>query len=246
MPTKSHLLLLTAAALVLPLSACSSSTASTMGATAGSSTSASPAAAGTKDADPNAGLKTGPQLAALLLPASAAPKGYKSVSSGTVNSGAGFQAPTTAPMDLSSVCGKLDGTAWIAATGIGSQAFAQGDFMNAYQEEFSQEIDTFQGTGAQTTMARLRQIFTHCKHFTETSGSTTAHMTLTSKAIPGLGNQALEAVISSPTYKGGQTLVAARVGNTVVTTFYNVQASNLGSADLGYTKKIVAKIKAVG
>src|SRR2546423_1051656 len=62
--------------------------------------------------------------------------------------------------------------------------------------------------------------------------------------VPGVGDETLKAVMSAPQWNGGTTLVATRVGNVVITTFYNVQSSDMGSAALNLTEKIATRVKA--
>src|SRR5205814_1109741 len=83
---------------------------------------------------------------------------------------------------------------------------------------------------------------THCAHFKDTSNGTTASVTIKTTKVPKVGDQTLKAVLSAPEWEGGTTLVATRVGNTVITTFYNVQSPDMGAAGLGLTEKIAAQV----
>ncbi|BDM69237.1 hypothetical protein HEK616_27240 [Streptomyces nigrescens] len=226
------------AVLPLALAACSSG---------GSDHPSSGASAGHKGSSnaaggPNAGLLNGTRLKALLLPVGALPKGYKADPQATRDSGTAFApASSKAPLNLAGACPKLEASAWIQTAGLESAAFAQGDFANASQEEFNQEVDSFRGKDAQTVMLRLGQVLQHCAHFTDKSNGTTAAVTIRTTTVPKMGDQTLKAVLTAPEWEGGTTLVASRVGNTVITTFYNVQSGDKGSAGLGLTKKIVAQ-----
>lgn len=191
---------------------------------------------------PNAGLLNGTRLKALLLPVGELPKGYKADPHATRDSGTAFgPAASKAPLDLAGACPKLEASAWIQTAGIEGAAFAQGDFANASQEEFNQEADSFRGNDAQTVMLRLGQVLKHCAHFTDKSNGTSAAVTIKTTTVPKVGDQTLKAVLSAPEWEGGTTLVASRVGNVVITTFYNVQSDDMGAAGLDLTKKIVAK-----
>lgn len=227
------------AVLPLALAACSSG---------GSDRPSSDASAGHKGSSdsaggPDAGLLNGTRLKAALLPVGELPKGYKADPHATRDSGTAFApASSKAPLDLAGACPKLEASAWIQTTGLESAAFAQGDFANASQEEFNQEVDSFRGKDAQTVMLRLGQVLRHCAHFTDKSNGTTAAVTIKTATVPKMGDQTLKAVLTAPEWEGGTTLVASRVGNVVVTTFYNVQSNDKGAAGLGLTKKIVAQV----
>ncbi len=193
---------------------------------------------------PEARLLNGTRLKSLLLPVGVLPKGYKADPEATRDSGGGLAAPSEKkPVDLASACPKLEASAWIQTSGVEGAAFAQGDFVNASQEEFNQELDSFRGTDAQTVMKRLEQVLKHCAHFKDTSGDTKASVTVRTTTVPKTGDQTLKAELFAPEWEGGTTLVASRVGNVVVTTFYSVQSGDKGAAGLDLTKKIVAKVQ---
>ncbi|MGP8304133.1 hypothetical protein ACTPOK_40770 [Streptomyces inhibens] len=228
----------TTAVLPLALTACSSG-GTTSSATAESGPSVRPTAGA-----PNAGLLNGTRLKSLLLPVGVLPKGYKADPQATRDSGKAFAPPSSSSaVDLAGACPKLEASAWIQTSGVESASFAQGDFANASQEEFNQEIDGFRGADAQTVMTRLEQVLKHCAHFKDTSNGTTASVSIKTTKVPKVGDQTLKAVLSAPEWEGGTTLVATRVGKVVITTFYNVQSSDMGAAGLGLTKKIVAQVQ---
>ena len=237
MSTRSSALLRHVALLALPftLAACSASTTASAGGTD------APAKAASSPADPDAGLLKGGQLKKALLSAAVLPKGYSAVKDGTLDTGDSFQDASNGP---TGTCESLRSSAWIQVTGVGSVAFAQADFMNSRQEEFNEEADTFRGGAAQTAMADLAKAFTRCALFTDTGGGVTARIKLTMTKVPGVGDETIKAVMTSPQLEGGDTMVATRVGNTVITTFYNVQSSDRGAAGLKLTEKIAANVKA--
>ncbi|TQF04813.1 hypothetical protein E6W39_24535 [Kitasatospora acidiphila] len=92
-------------------------------------------------------------------------------------------------------------------------------------------------------MANLKQAITKCHTFTITQGGQSYTATITPKPLPGVGDEALEAVITSPSFTGGSTLVAARVGNIVATTYDNDQ-NNTGTAGVALTKALVKNVPA--
>lgn len=191
-----------------------------------------------------AGLLNGTRLKSLLLPAGALPKGYRADPKATRDTGKTFEAPSSSSaLDLAGACPKLEASAWIETSGVPSASFAQADFVNASQEEFNEEIDSFRGKDAQKVMERLGKVLTHCAHFKDTSSGTTASVTIKTTKVPKVGDQTLKAVLSAPEWEGGTTLVATRVGNVVITTFYSVQSSDMGAVNLDLTKKIVTRVR---
>ncbi|QMU66832.1 hypothetical protein [Streptacidiphilus sp. P02-A3a] len=219
-------------------SAASSSAASSGSPAAGASASATKGAAA---ADPNAGLPSGTELAAMLLPADAVPSPLKPDSSGTRNSGSVFAAPSTAAVPTSQACAALGATSWINAAGIESGSFAQNDYTDSYSDMFAQEVDAFRGGDATTVMAHLRHVFTECGTFKFTQGGSSYPENLSWKTLPGVGDQAFKAVITSPDLDGGTTLVAVRVGDLVATTLYNDQ-NTTGSAGVALTERLAKNL----
>lgn len=232
----------TPAVLSFALTACS-------GGTDSPSTSASASSSGSTKASRSAGssnaaLLNGTRLKSLLLPVGELPKGYQADPKATRDTGKVIAAPSSSkPVDLAGACPKLEASAWIQTSGIEGAAFAQGDFANASQEEFNQEIDSFRGKDAQEVMKRLGQVLKHCASFKDTSSGTSASVTIKTTSVPKVGDETLKAVLSAPEWEGGTTLVASRVGNVVITTFYNVQSKDMGAAGLDLTKKIVAGVQ---
>lgn len=229
-----------AALLLLPLSltACSANDS-------GSSDSSAPKKASTP-ADPNAGLLTGTKLKTLLLPASALPKGFTKSSDGARDSGDSFGPASSATVAPDKACEMLMSTGWIQASGIESASFAQNDYADSYSNQFAQEIDTFRGSDAKTVMAHLSQVFTKCATFEDNSDQGKAAVKITSSPVTGLGDEAVKAVMTSPAWDGGETMVAARVGKTVVTTFYSSSESDKGEAVMDLTKQLVSRVEAAG
>ena len=234
---------------VLGLAACSSATqtsavpaASTAASNAPSATTATTPAA---QPDPNAGVSTGTKLASLLLPSGAVPKSLKADPSGSQNSGDVFIEPSTAAVPTAKACDALGATNWITAAGIGSGSFAGNDFTDSYSDMFAQQIDAFRGSDAHTVIAHLKHVFAECATFKLVQSGTAYTVKLTTKSIPGLGDEAVQAVITSKSFSGGTTLVAARVGNRVVTTLYNDQ-NTTGSEGVTLTRHLVKNVAAAG
>lgn len=233
MPLKTAPVVVGVLLMPLALAACSSSS---------SSGTASPSTGAHASANPDAGIPTGATLKQLLLPVSVLPKGYKAQPSYTRDTGTTMEAPTSAPATTD--CTKLETTSWIGLTNVGPASFAQADFENSYQEEYNEEIDAFRGGDAQTVMSRIKNLVTKCATFKDNSGGTAATFTVKTTTVPALGDDSFEVVVTSPAYQGGQTVVVSRVGNEVITSFYNVQSGDLGAPALGFDKTLVANVKA--
>jgi hypothetical protein len=58
-----------------------------------------------------------------------------------------------------------------------------------------------------------------------------------------VGDQAYDAVQTSPAYLGGTTLVAIRVGNVIVTCLDSSSGNDKGSAALKYAERIATKVR---
>jgi hypothetical protein len=173
-------------------------------------------------ASPDAGLLTGAQLKNMLAPASWFPSGYDIDPTGSVNTGSTYEPPTP-PGSLP--CTRLNSTGWEALSGVGSVSFAQNDYVDQdTSEEYAQEIDVFQGSGAQQAMAGLRKLATTCPTFSDSQTSSTVTVSLQSG--PSLGDDALTLMLSDPSWEGGTALEAVRVGSAVVTILCSVNTGN--------------------
>ncbi|SEK77506.1 hypothetical protein [Streptacidiphilus jiangxiensis] len=240
----THLRRVAAAALcagaALALTACSSGGGST--ATAGSAASAGSGTSASAAADPTAGLPNGTKLAGWLLPGSVVPK-LKANPKVVNNSGDTFVEPSDTPLTKSKACDLLNGTTWMNAGGLGPAAFAGTDFDDSYGNEYYQELDAFEGTRATQEFAGLSKVFTECRTFPMTTGGATYTMHLKVKELPGLGDEAIEAVVTSPSLTGGQTMVAIRSGKVLVTTSYNDQ-SGTGAQALTLARRLLKKLPA--
>ena len=189
---------------------------------------------------------SGQQLTRILLPASAMPKGYK-VGSATRNTGSQLPDDTAQPMPASQVCQAFTQSSYIRVVGISANVWAEGDYINAAQtNEIFEEVDTFTGTDAQKAMATLWQEFGKCSSFSYPSNGTTASSTLKRSRLPGEGADAMKAVIVSPVFDGGETLVAIRMGSQIITTLDSSPGKDLGSPAVGYAEQIAKRLRAAG
>ena len=235
--------LIACAVLPLGIAACSSSSSGSGGGNAAGSPStaaASPTTAPTSTS-PDAGLPTGTQLKADLV-STGIPAGYALDSSGSVDSGSGYQ-PSSAPT-AGTDCTNLDGTGWVDLAGQGSVSFAQNDYIdNANSEEFAQEIDAFPGTAAQDVMTALSGITAKCPKFDDSQTSSTVKVSVTTDSSPGDG--AVVITLSDSRWAGSTTLEAVRVGHSVVTV---LSSADSGSAAFARTmaSQIAAKLTAAG
>lgn len=193
----------------------------------------------------SAAALSGPQLANILLPAKSLPSGYKVNASGTLNTASQLPSDSAQPMPASKVCQTFTQTSYIRAAGINTGTWAQSDYVNADNTgEIAQEIDVFTGTDAQQAMTTLWQEWGKCASFTYPSNGTTVSSTLTRSRIPGQGDDAIKAVIVSPTFQGGFTLAAIRIGSQIVTTLYSSPNNDLGAPSVGYAEQIAKRLRA--
>src|SRR5215469_1382089 len=221
---------LLAAALLPPgLAACTS------GATPAGPPAASPAATpsatapATPSAGPDAGLLTGAQLKGLLEPASYFPPGYRRQRAGTRDTGTGYELPSAAGVRKPK-CRLLAATSWTSITGINGVSFAQDDYIDkARSTEIAQEIDVYPGTTARAVMRKLGAISAVCPSYTDPQTGSRAEVR--EQAGPRLGEGGYVITVTDPAWRGGTTLVAARVGSAVVTVLSTDGADNgYGSA----------------
>jgi len=172
------------------------------------------------------------------------PSGYKLDTSGERDTGISTAPDSTQQVPASTACTDLEATSWINATGIIAGSFAENDYYNSDQtEEIAQEADAYTSTAdAERAMTKLWQILGTCAQFTDSSGGTTATITVIRSAPSGIGDQAFDAVQISPAFDGGSTLVAVRVGYVIVTCMDSSSGSDNGSAALSYAQRIVQNI----
>lgn len=237
--TRSPLRLGLAAAVTSLIAGCSA---------AGSSSAASSppsAPVTTPSATPSATALSGSRLAGVLLPASSMPNGYKVDPATTRNTGSELPSDTVQPIPASQVCQAFTQTAYIRAAGIATSDFAQSDYISADQsQEIAEEIDIFTGTDAEKAMTTLWQELGKCSSFRYQSSGTTVSSTLTRSRLPGEGDDAIKAVIVSPVFEGGETLVAIRMGSQIITTLDSSSGKDLGSPAVGYAEQIAQRLRA--
>ena len=232
--TRSPARLGLAAALTALIAGCS--------ATGPSAATASPPSA--QVTTPSATALSGPQLTRILLPANLMPKGYK-VGSATRNTGSQLPSDTAQPMAADQICLAFTQSSYIRAAGIATGDWAESDYISPDQsQEVFEEIDVFTGSDAQKAMATLWQEFGKCSSFSYKSNGTTAPSTLTRSRLPGEGDDAIKAVIVSPVFEGGETLVAIRIGSQIITTLDSSSGSDLGSAAVGYAEQMAQRLQA--
>ncbi|WP_185899667.1 hypothetical protein [Streptomyces sp. WAC07061] len=229
--------LLTVAALPLALTACSFPGTKAPAAAAKAAPAAAPKAAA-PSADPNKGLLTGTQLKAALAPASFFRTGFAVDPELSRDTGDTYQEPATADVPTPD-CTKLGATSWTEITGITGVSFAQNAYVDKNSsEEFAQEIDVYRGTTATTVLDALGKIAMACPSYTD--GDTHAKVTVSEKPLPGVGDGAWAITQTSTAWQGGTTLVAARVGTSVVT----VLASSAKDSGLAGGTKLAKQLTA--
>ena len=236
---KGAVALIGCAALSLSVAACSAGSSS--GGSGGGGAGAT--ASHTASADPDAGLPTGTQLKADLV-STGIPAGYALDASGSVDTGSDYQAPSASATSGGTDCTSLDGTSWVSLAGLGSVSFAENDYVDQdTSEEFAQEIDAFQGTGAQDVMTALADITAKCPTFKDSQTSSTVKVSVATSTSPDDGSVAI--TLSDPQWEAATTLEAVRVGHSVVTV---LSSANSGSAAFAKStaSQIAARLAAAG
>jgi hypothetical protein len=231
-----------AAFAALAASGCGS--ASTPKAVTGTTTT--PTAAAQATASPAQATLTGTKLNSMLLSARDLPAGFRPYTPGLRNSADGISPDSSSPVPAGQVCGRLTGTSWIEAAGIDGAAFAEREYNNSGRTEtIGEEIDTFDSGDAQKVMSGLWKAFGQCKAFTQDYSGMQARTTTVRAKLPGAGDEAIKAVETSPTFKGGTTLVAIRIGSTIVTCIYSSEHSDLGAPAATWAERIGQRVEAV-
>lgn len=213
----------------------------------GSATSSTATAHATAQAtaSPAQATLTGTKLNSRLLSARDLPPGFTLYAPGLRNTADGIQQDSSSPVPASQVCARLTGTSWIDVGGISGATLAEREYDNKGRTEtIGEEIDTFTGTDAQKVMSGLWTAFGHCKAFTQNYSGMQAQTTTVRAKLADVGNQAIKAVETSPTFQGGTTLVAIRIGNAIVTCIYSSMHSDLGAPALGWAERIGQRIEA--
>jgi hypothetical protein len=230
--------LLAAALLPLGLAACTSS--STSAVPPAVTPSATPSATATT-ANPDAGLLTGAQLKAMLEPASYFPAGYRRQRAGTRDTGTGYELPSASDVRQPN-CRLLGATSWTSITGINGVSFAQDDYIDKTSStEIAQEIDVYPGTTAQAVMGKLGAVSARCPSYTDPQ--TASRAKVREQASPRLGEGGYVITVTDPAWRGGTTLVAARVGTAVVTVLSTDGADNGHAGAVKLARELVAVLQ---
>ncbi|MEO3787685.1 hypothetical protein ABGB12_30535 [Actinocorallia sp. B10E7] len=183
---------------------------------------------------------TGKELNRLLLPAKSVPKGLKLDPDSVRNTGDTGEAALE-KIPASKLCDRLGSTSWSSVAGVRPAAFAQNYYIDAKQHNlFGQEIETYEGSGAQTTMAGISAALAKCASFTSHEDGVTAKVTVTKGKTKSGG---LKATISSPVWEGGATLVALRVDDAVVTVIYDTDRADRGVRAVALAEKLAKRVQ---
>ena len=169
------------------------------------------------------------------------PAGFTLNTKATGNSGTSLQTPAVASVAPKSKCADLSATSFITMTGVTGVAFAQSDYTDKANNEISQEVDAYRAGTSTDVMTRMRKVLAQCAKFSLKAAGVTATEQVKTSEIRGLGQDAVKAVVTAPQFYGGTTLVIVRVGNNVVSAFYN---DTTGSYDDGHLLDIVGKLVA--
>jgi hypothetical protein len=230
--------------IILAVSGCGNS--GTTQASTGVTGSTAPAATEQATSSPTSQpLPTGTKLNSLLLNKGNFPTGFAVIAANTRNTADSTAPDSPSPMPTSQWCDRLTGTSWIDIGGIDSASWAQREYINsAKTETIGEEIDAFTGTDGVTVMADLWKAFGHCKSFSQAYSGMQARTTAVRSKLSGVGSQAMKLVETSPTFLGGTTLVAIRVGDSIVTTIYSSEHSDLGSPALTWAERVAKRLPA--
>jgi hypothetical protein len=183
----------------------------------------------------------GKKLKTLLLPASAMPKGYKVNADGVRNSGDTVAPSSTTAVPRAQLCGSLMATSWIRASAIDSATFAQNDYSDpSLINQVAQELDGFHPGDAQKAMKGLRTALRKCASFTDKSDQMTAKIKIVTVPLK-TGDDALKATVTTPAWEGGMTLVAIRIGDSIVTVFCST-AKDGGKAAAPMAKQLAKNL----
>ena len=231
-----------ALATAISVAACGSGSAAPASTPPGT-TSGSPSPATASSAThPNAGLRTGTELRAALPTGADLPKGFHVPAGGPQDSGAGFGADLTASSLGHPDCPQLEsGNAWVGLLGQPA-AFAQTEFDDSYGDQVFPEVDAYRGTEATSVMAAYRRLFAACRTFMYDQSGTHAHVTLKVHPGPTVGDESIRAVLTSPSFQGGATIVAVRVGQFVVTVYDNSTSKDLGAGAVGLAAAMARRL----
>ncbi|WP_152627127.1 hypothetical protein [Streptacidiphilus melanogenes] len=223
----------------LALTACSSAGGT---ATAGTAAPAAATSSPTATADPDAGLPDGTKMTGWLLPASAVPT-LKADSQAAENSADTYVKPTDTTIPRAKACDQLGATNWMEAGGIGPSSTAGDDFADEYGNEYYQQLNAYRTTRAAQEFAALTKVFAECKAFPAKVAGNSYTMHLKTRTLTGLGDEAVEAVMSSPDIQGGTTLVVIRSGKILVTTMYDDQNGS-GAKALTLARRLLKNVPA--
>ncbi len=228
--------LLAAAALPLALAACSA------GSSDSGSSNDSTASAAKASKDPNAGLMTGSRLRKALAPASFFAPGFTEDTSGTRDSGTTYAPPAKAKAAAKPDCGKLSGTSWIGITGATGVSFAQNDYLNKNtSEEVGQEIDVFRGSAATDVLQDLQKSATACNGFQDEQ--THSKVNVAGARTKGLGDDAYTITLTDSAWENGTTLMATRVGTSLVTVISTDGKDNGAATAMKLSQQVAANLK---
>lgn len=186
---------------------------------------------------------TGTQLKTMLV--TAVPKDFTADPGMTRDTGNMLHLPSAGPAPTKSKCDSLETNSFVTAARLTRFSFARLGFNNAKKDgTIAGEIDVFANSDAQTVMKRMAALLTLCKSYTATYHGTKFTEHLVASKLPGLGSEAIRALVTSPFLDGGTTMVIAESGNTIVTTFYSSPGSDKGAGAVTMATSIMKKLRA--
>jgi hypothetical protein len=152
--------------------------------------------------------------------------------------------PPVAPVEPTRAsCKELATNLWIQGAGIESASFAQTGFGDDIGSEIDAELESYRGDDAKKVMANARTLFTLCAKFKmQVKGAGRATIKVVSKPGPKIGDESVRAILTSPVWEGGSTLLAVRVGTEVVSILSSSARSNGGPAAAKQARLMVSRL----
>ncbi len=160
---------------------------------------------------------------------------------GTRDTGSGYQQPSSTAV-AKPKCRLLGATSWTSITGISGVSFAEDAYIDkARSSEIAQEIDVYRGTTSRAVMRKLGAVATACPWYTDPQ--TGRRATVSEQASPQFAEGGYVITVTDPAWRGGTTLVAARVGTAVVTVLSTDGADNGHASAMRLASQLVTVLQ---
>jgi hypothetical protein len=198
---------------------------------------------GASGGDANAGLKNGTALKAALMTAKDLPARYKVDPAVVRDSAEAFNPAAKVVAPTRASCKELQTNLWIQAAGVDSASFAQTGFTDGVGSEIDAEIESYRAADSQKVMKNLRKLFSVCSTFKlAVEGAGRATINVVTKPGPKVGDESIRAVVTSPVWQGGTTLIAVRSGKEIVSVLSSSAKNNGGPAAAKQARLMVGRL----